>query len=193
MKDLKELVKFLLGFMPWILFLFLSGHTLAGLERSVVICILASLICNFRELRKGFLLSWGTLLFFGGCAVTVNLMKMTAVAENMGTLANGFLAALVWITILSGKPFTLQYARADLPKDLWNDPGLVRGCRFIAIVWAFLMTFSAAVSGFRTFYPGVFPDQVYMDISLCVILGGSVFTSWYKKSMRKKEAPAVSG
>jgi len=186
MNGLKELLKFLLGFMPWILFLFLSGHTLAGLERSIVICIVASLTFGFRELSKGFLLQWGTLFFFVFCAVTVNLMKLVAVAENMGTLANGFLAALIWITVLTGRPFTLQYARADLPKERWSDPRLVRACRLIAIVWALLLTLSASVSYFRTLFPGLFSDRVYLDISLGVILGGIVFTFGYKKLERDK-------
>ena len=72
MKELKELVKFLLGFMPWLLFLFLSGSTLASLERSIIVSLLASVIFNFGELRKGFILQWGTLLFFSVCAIAVN-------------------------------------------------------------------------------------------------------------------------
>ncbi len=122
MKELKELVNFLLGFMPWLLFLFFSGQTFASLERSIILGLLASLILGFRELRKGFLLQWGTLLFFAACAVTVDLMKSVAVAKSMGIISNGFLACLIWGTVLIRKPFTLQYARAELPKERWDDP-----------------------------------------------------------------------
>ena len=44
MHDLKELGVLLLGFVPWLLFLFLSGHTLESLEISILasLCIIAT-------------------------------------------------------------------------------------------------------------------------------------------------------
>ena len=186
MKELKELAKFLLGFMPWLLFLFLSGATLASLERSIVICLFSGLIFNFCELRKGFILQWGTLVFFTACAITVNFSHSMFVAKNMGIISNGFLAGLIWATILIGKPFTLQYARADLPKEQWGDPALIQSCRFIAMVWAGLLTFSAFVAYFKVLNPALYPDWIYFVISVGVMLGGTVFTSVYKKYKRNQ-------
>ena len=187
MDELIALAKFLLGFMPWLLFLFLSGHTLASLERSIIICLLASVMFGFKELRKGFILQWGTLLFFIVCAITIIFMKSIFVAKNMGLISNGFLACIIWATIFIGKPFTLQYARADLPKERWDDPALIRSCRFIAIIWGLLLTFSALISCFRILNPGLFPDRVYFDISIVTILGGSIFTTLYTKYKRKNQ------
>jgi hypothetical protein len=190
MKDLKEVVNFVLGFMPWILFLFFSGGTFVSLERAIVVGLLASVVFGFRELRKGFLLQWGTLIFFIVCLVTVDGLKWVAVAKNMGILSNGFLALVIWGTILAGKPFTLQYARAELPKERWDDPALLQSCRFLAIVWALLLTFLALAAGFKSLNPGVFPDGVYFGVTVAAIAGGIVFTSWYKKykrSQAKKE------
>ncbi|MFC1576341.1 hypothetical protein ACFL3J_01575 [Candidatus Omnitrophota bacterium] len=188
MRELKELLKFLLGFMPWILFLFLSGHTLASLERSIVICLLASLIFNFRDLRKGFILQWGTFIFFSGSAILVNLMQVPLIARNMGIIASAFLASIIWLTVLIGKPFTLQYARAERPKELWNNPELIRRCRFVAVIWGILLLISAAAACFKTFNPHLYPDWVYFDISIGIILGGIIFTILYKKHKRAKDA-----
>ncbi len=186
MKELKELVKFLLGFTPWLLFLFLSGPTLISLERSIIICLLASVIFNFGELRKGFILQWGTLLFFIACAITVNFSHSMFVTKNMGIISNGFLACLIWGTIFIGKPFTLQYARADLPKEQWGDPALIYSCRFIAIIWALLLTISAFIAYFKVLNPTLYPDWIYFVISMGVMLGGTVFTSLYKKYKRNQ-------
>ncbi len=172
--------------MPWLLFLFLSGHTLVSLERSILISLLASVLFCFRELRKGFILQWGTLFFFIACTLTVNFIHLMFVVKNMGIISNGFFACLIWGTIFTGKPFTLQYAKADLPKERWEDPALVRSCRFLAIVWAILLTFSTAVAYFRILSPALFPDRIYFDITLGVILGGTVFTSVYKKYKRSQ-------
>ncbi len=189
MKELKELVKFLLGFTPWLLFLFLSGSTLASLERSIIVSLLASVIFNFGELRKGFILQWGTLLFFSVCAIAVNFSHSMFVAKNMGIISNGFLAGVIWGTIFIGKPFTLQYAMADLPKERWCDPALIQSCRFIAIIWAVLLTLSALIAYFRVLNPTLCPDWVYFVISMGVMLGGTIFTSLYKKYKRSQYRP----
>ncbi len=186
MKDLKELVNFLSGFMPWILFLSFSGKTFASLERSIILGLLASLIFGFKELRKGFLLQWGTLLFFVACAITVDGMKLIFVAKSMGIVSNGFLALVIWWTIIIGKPFTLQYARAELPPERWGEPALLQSCRFLAIVWALLLTFLTIVAGFKSLNPTLYPDWIYFDITIAAIVGGIVFTSFYKKYKRSQ-------
>ena len=133
-----------------------------------------------------FILQWGSLLFFASCAIMVNHFKMVAIAKNMGIIANGFLAAIIWLTILIGKPFTLQYARADLPSQRWNDPQLARSCQFIAIVWGLLLTVSTLVSFFRVLNPGLYPGWIYSSISIGTIIGGTIFTQLYKKRKRSQ-------
>ncbi len=186
MKELKELINFLLGFMPWLLFLFFSGRTFASLERSIILGLLASLIFGFKELRRGFLLQWGTLIFFIFCVIAVDLIKSVWVAKSMGIISNGCLAGLIWGTIFVGKPFTLQYARAELPKERWDDPVLFRSCRFMAVVWAILLTFLTLVACLRNLYPGIIPDWLNLGISITVIAGGIAFTSLYKKYKRNQ-------
>ena len=184
MEELIELVKFLFGFIPWILFLFLSGNTLISLERSIIIALLASVIFGFRELRKGFILQWGTFLFFMACAITVNLFKLLFVSEYMAIISNGFFASLIWVTILIGKPFTLQYAKVELPKEQWEEPELIHSCRFIAIIWALLLTLSTLISFLRILKPDLAPSWVYFNITLGIMLGGGIFTTLYKKYKR---------
>jgi hypothetical protein len=184
--DLKELGILLLGFLPWLLFLFLSGNTLASLERAIVISLIASLIFGFRELRSGYILTWGTLVFFSSCAILVNIFKVVWVASQMSLLANSALAVTMWLTLLLGKPFALQYARKGLPKEHWNDPNFIRGCRFITVVWACLMSLSALVSLIHRI-PGLkWPEWVFFLLSMCIMLTGLTFTTVYKRQKRLK-------
>ena len=177
---------FLLGFMPWILFLFLAGHSLAGLERSVIICLLASVVCGFNGLRKGFILQLGTLVFFAFCFISLNLLKIVWVAMYMNILANGTLAIIMWGSVLSGKPFALQYARENLSKEKWNDPKLIKTCRFITIIWGILMLLALAVSVFKTTHQGLYPEWLYFDTSLSIIISGLTFTIIYKHYKRAR-------
>lgn len=186
MKEIKETLLLLLGFMPWILFLFLAGHSLASLEKAIIICLLASIFLGFNELRKGFMLQWGTFLFFTFCFLSLNLLKITWVATRMSMLANGTLASIMWISVLLGRPFALQYARKNLPKERWNDPELFRSCQFITMIWGALMLLAVAISLFKKTHPGFYPEWVYFDVSISIIVSGITFTIIYKHYKRKR-------
>jgi len=190
MRDLKDLLILLLGFIPWLLFLFLAGHSMTSLERALLISLAASLVFGFRDLRHGFILQWGSLLFFLSCFILVNILKNTWVARHMDILANSFLAGLVWLTVLVGKPFALQYARKDLPREKWNDPNFIRGCRSITVVWGALMTFSVCVSVFKRISPVSPPDWVYFDITLLTMLAGVTYTTIFKRQKRLQREKA---
>lgn len=182
--DLKELGGLILGFLPWLLFLFLSGKTLASLERATVISLAACLVLGFRELKLGFILQWGTLLFFGFCVVTINLFHILWVAMYMDLLSNSALAFVMWLTLLLGRPFVLQYARRDLPKEKWNDPGFIRGCRVLTIFWASLMTISVILSIIKRTSLLNLPGWAYFVISLAIIITGLTYTTVFKRRKR---------
>jgi len=184
--ELFEVVKFMVGFLPWILFLFLPIDGLESLKRGVLICSVACVVSGWNSLRKGFILQWASLVFFLFCAVSLYLLKWIWVAEYMGIIANGFLVAVIWFTILIGQPFTLQYARADLAKERWNDANLIRGCRFIALFWAILLLLPAVASVFRFVRPSALPDGFYFYLSVFSMIGGVAFTTLYKRAKRKQ-------
>jgi carotenoid cleavage dioxygenase len=156
----------------------------------LVISLVASLTLGFGDLRRGFILQWGTVLFFAFCVLFVDLLKVFWVAEQMDLLSNATLTAIIWLTILMGRPFALQYARRDLPKELWNDEKLVQGCRFITLVWACLMTLATGISVFRRLSVVHLPDWVYFDISLCIIFFGLTYTTLFKRRKRLQREKA---
>ncbi len=184
MRELKDLGGLLLGFMPWLLFLFLSGHTLTSLERAIVVGLVASLVFGFGDLKRGFVLQWGSLIFFVLCVVSVNLLNSVWVATQMDLLSNAALACIMWVTIAVGKPFALQYAQKDLPAELRNDPNVARGSRAITLVWAWLMTLSVLISVIHRTSVVHFPDWVYFDASLCIIAAGLTYTTLFKRKKR---------
>lgn len=192
MRELKDLGLLLLGFMPWLLFLFISGHSLLSLERAIIICLIASLALGFGDLKRGYILQWGSLLFFAVCALLVNVLSVVWVAEQMDLLANVTLAGIVWLTILIGRPFALQYARRDLPKEQWNDKKFIQGCRFISIVWAILMTLSVGISILRRVPAVKAPSWVYFTSSICLIIAGVTFTTIFKRQKRLEREKAAS-
>ena len=182
--DLKELGLLIMGFLPWMLFLFFSGHTMLSLKIAIVISLVASVTLGFGDLKRGFILSWGTSIFFLLCLIMVDFMNSVWMAMEMDLLSNLALAAIMWFTVLIGKPFALQYARRGLPKELWNNEKFIRGCRFITVVWACLMTFAVLISILKrtTWLP--FPKWVYFDMTILNILVGLTFTTIFKRKKR---------
>ena len=184
--DLKELGGLILGFLPWLLFLFLAGKTLASLERAIIISLVVCLLFNYSELKQGFILSWGTLIFFGFCAVTINLFHLMWVTVYMDLLSNSALAFVMWLTLIMGKPFVLQYARKGLPEERWNEPGFIHGCRQMTIVWASLMSLSVALSLLKRSSWVEWPGWVYFGLSLLIIISGLAYTTVFKRRKRLK-------
>jgi carotenoid cleavage dioxygenase len=182
--DLKELGLLMLGFLPWMLFLFFSGHTMLSLKIAIIISLVASVTLGFGDLKRGFILQWGTCIFFLICLIMIDFLNNKWMAKEMDLVSNLALAAIMWFTVLIGKPFALQYARRGMPKELWNDENFIRGCRFITVVWACLMTFAALISILKrtTWLP--FPSWVYFDLTLLNIVVGLTFTTIFKRKKR---------
>lgn len=182
MRDLKELLFFMLSFIPWLLFMVIPADSLGELKLSIFVCFAASLVLGFGDLKKGMILAWGTLLFFIACILLVNVFNVVWVAENMAALSNGVLAAIVWLSILVGCPFALQYARQELPREQWDDPRLVHGGLHISLFWGVMMTISALVAVVEKML-GTSPSFNF-TLSLLMIGIGAGYTTLFKRKKR---------
>lgn len=60
---LKDIIQ---SFLPWILYFVIKGKTQVSLDIAVIVAVLTSIFFELKALKKGFVLSWGTLfiLFF---------------------------------------------------------------------------------------------------------------------------------
>jgi hypothetical protein len=191
MRDLKELCLFMLSFIPWLLFLVIPADSLGALKFSIAVCFAASLVVGFGDLKKGMILAWGTLLFFIVCILLVNVFNIVWVAENMAALANGVFAAIVWVSILVGCPFALQYARQEVPREQWDDPHLVSGGLHISLFWGVMMTASAVFSVVEKMLGT--PSSFNFTLSLLMIGIGAGYTTLFKRRKRiEREQRAVA-
>lgn len=90
----------LLGFLPWILFSTFYGQSQKEILLTLTITTLVLILTEWRQLLKGFILSWGTLLFFATIYVLTIVFKMNWVIQNAWMLSNLSLALIVWISLL---------------------------------------------------------------------------------------------
>lgn len=182
--ELKDLLKFLLGFLPWITFGALAGPSLVQLEIALGISLVLTILVGYRQLKKGFVLTWGTLLFFLINTVLVVGFKNVWIMRHMGILAPATLAGIAWLSLAIGKPFVLQFARENAPEEGWNDPGFVSGSRHLTIVWGVLFLFSTFNAIADYLHAGA-PEWLYKSLSIGAVIAGILYTQWFKKKARR--------
>jgi hypothetical protein len=181
---MKDLLKILLGFLPWILFGIMAGPPLTRLEMALAVSLTAGLALGFNQLRKGFFLAWGSLLFFSLSLILVVFLKNLWVIEHMDVLARGTLAAIAWASIIAGRPFTLQYARESVPEAYWRTPEFIHTGYFISLVWGIIFLIALGASLFRPYLEQL-ASWLYPLLATGTMFLGILFTQWYVQRVRR--------
>ena len=181
---MKQIISIMLGFLPWIAFSVISGPSLFRLNASIIAALILVLILGFKQLAKGYVLTWGSLFFFSVILVMVVLLQNMWVIENLDILSNGALAAIAWVSIFIGKPFVLQYALETVPPERQASPDFYRICRNLTVVWGVVFILSIGMSAARTY--GWWADGLgFRAVSLGLIGLGLWLNHWYPQYARR--------
>jgi hypothetical protein len=183
-EDMKDLLKILVGFLPWILFGIMAGPPLTRLEIALAVSLTTGLALGFNQLRKGFFLTWGSLLFFSLSLILVAFLNNLWVIEHMDLLARATLAAIAWASIIAGRPFTLQYARESVPEAYWRTPEFIHAGYFISIVWGIIFLIALGASLFRPYIEQM-ASWLYPLLATGTMFLGIIFTQWYVQRVRR--------
>ena len=178
-----------LSFLPLIVFPIVSGFLSV---RSGIFAALAASIIVVSIDRQ---LSGGSvkILNLGGFVVFAILAVIDAIFNPVWNdlwvrlaINSSFFGIVLW-GIVVRQPFTLQYARRQVPKELWASPIFLQTNDRITAAWAAAFLVGVIVDLVRIFVSGVPP---WLDSTL--VIGSLViagwFTSWYPKHVRAKYA-----
>ena len=144
---IQSVAAFVVGFAPWIVYWVLVGNT--PFLTAVLVPLLLSVLINGIALARHqpvMVLEAGTAVVFAVFVVMSLTLSDDFLERWLQPLGNAGLFLIVLISILIGKPFTLQYARKSTPRELWDEPGFVYVCWLLAWVWAAAMGFMTIVS-----------------------------------------------
>jgi hypothetical protein len=180
----KDLLKILLGFLPWILFGILAGPPLTRLEAALAVALAATLALGLKQLRQGFFLTWGSLLFFSSSLILAAWLKNLWVIGHMDLLARATLAVIAWGSIIAGRPFTLQYARESVPEAYWRTAEFIHTGYFISLVWGIIFLAALGASLFRPCLDQLSVWFYYLLATGSMFLG-IIFTQWYVHRVRR--------
>ncbi|HWA30383.1 MAG TPA: hypothetical protein VG867_04770 [Rhizomicrobium sp.] len=174
----------LLGFTPFILFTLIT-------DLSVSLALWVSFAAAFAIGIRDFLhakmvrtLDAGCLVLFAILALYAGFIQpsMTVQAVRMIADLGLFLLALVSLGLKS--PFTLQYARDEVPEAEWEAPEFLRANYTLTGVWAGAFFVMATADGFATFSAET-PFALDIAVGLAALAFAIVFTvRWAGVPMR---------
>lgn len=174
---LKDIIQ---SFLPWILYFALVGQTQQQLDTAVITAAITAIFFELKGLKKGFILSWGTLAFFIFMLITVVIMKNAWIAQYSWIFSNGALALIAWISILVRQPFTIQYAKEQVSADKWQHPIFLKINYLLTMVWGVIFLIHIFLHIIKIYYP-LFNGWLFECISYIPSIFGIWFTVWFPK------------
>lgn len=175
----------LLGFAPYIVFALLTGLSIdlalwAALAAAFVIAIR-----DFAHTRLLRVLDMGSVALFALLALYTGFIRPDLSVAGVRLLVDGGLMTIALVSIFIGNPFTLDYAREQVPEKLWHTPHFLRTNYIVAGVWVLAFAAMAAADAAATF-SARFPLALDIAASLAALALAVVFTTRYPAYMRAR-------
>jgi len=130
----------MLGYAVWIVYgLLAAGNRWLSAGLAGVALMVVVVVTEYR--RRSIKLMDGTSLgYFAGETLIVLVSGTAFIQRYHLVLVWGVFAAVAWLTIIIGFPFTVQYTREKMPREMWDDPAFYQMNRRMTEVWAFIFT-----------------------------------------------------
>lgn len=180
-----NIIKLLVAFAPWIVFGLIAGPSLFSLQIAIVISLTITILLGYKTMEKGYILPWVTFIFFIMSFITIVLMKNIWVAMHLKILSYLTLVGVTWGSLFIGQPFTIQYAKEEVDKGLWDTTGFIRTNQIITAFWGVVFLINLGISYYLFMYKDV-TGWAFTAIGWILILIGLLFTVEYTKLVRKR-------
>ncbi len=181
---MRQFIKLLLGFAPWIAFLFLAHGSMFRLKLGLAVAAALTLVMAVLKLHKGVIM-WVGIVFFSYACVAVFAFEHMWTVRFMGVLANGALAVGAWTTLALGRPFTLEYAKEHTDPSRWNHPAFVRTNTVLTATWAAVFTVGAGLAWLKS-QGTAWPEWQIEALNYSMMLSCLLFTTWYPERVKRR-------
>lgn len=182
----------LLSFSPWIIFGILAGMESIQIRIALLIALVAAVVVTYSDLKQRYILPWVTLVFFILVSFIVIILQVDLIVPYLGILSNSVLTGIAFGSLAVGMPFTLQYAKKEVPEEWWEEPLFIRINQELTAFWGFLFLISLIISVYKFIHHGSL--GFIGDSALWfVLLSGVVVTVFYPdykiKKVIREESP----
>ena len=163
------------GFTPFILFALLSR---LSADLALWLAFAASFVVTIRDFVESpslRLLDGTSLALFGLLALLRGFIMPELSLAIVRTVVDGVLCLAVFVSLVRGQPFSLQYATRDQTHPHWPLPAFLKVNQRISLVWGLClaaMTLADGVVAFFsvTFYAGIAMSVVAMAAAITFTL-----------------------
>jgi hypothetical protein len=129
------------------------------------------------------ILEIGTLILFGGLALYALVGGPAWSVIGVRLRVDAGLLVIVLITMALGRPFTLQYAREKVERELWSSPEFIRTNYVITAAWASAFALMV-IAELALLYVPALPRRVGIITIIVALVGAVKFTGWYPDRMK---------
>lgn len=178
------MIRILIGFLPWILYFFLIGTTQTRIDLAVIVAYVSLLTINFKELKKGFILTWVSMLYFSLMLILVVIFHNKWIILHTWILSNATLASIAWLSLMLKNPFTLQYAKEQVDQANWRHPIFVRINQILSLSWAIIFTLCMGLHILQL-YLSIIPSWLSQTLTNGLSLLGVFITVKFPKYYRR--------
>ncbi len=180
----------LLAFAPFIVFAVvdrLVGST-EGLFAGALVSVALLLRDWIAPGRKPKILEIGTAILFGAMVLYALLARPAWSVVAVRLCVDTGLFLIVLVSLMIGRPFTLQYAREQVGQELWSSPEFIRTNYIITAIWAlaFLVMVIAEIA--LLYVPGM-PHRAGVIAIVLALVGAVKFTGWYPEHIKSVSKP----
>ena len=175
----------LLAFAPFIAFA--AFDRLAGSIEGLFAGFAVSAVLLLREWlspnRSPKLLEIGTAALFGALALYAFLADPAWSIMGVRLVVDAGLLLIVLVSIAVRQPFTMQYAREQVPQALWSSREFIRTNYVITAVWALAFAILVAADLVLLRMPDL-PPRFGIIATVVALVGAIKFTGWYPEHRR---------
>ena len=176
----------LISFIPWFLFwIFLSLHMLEVAAFAGLLCSLFVILLGIIKKRNIKILQLGTFAFFLCFSISVIFANKYWLGHWINLLGSTTLMFIALFSILFRKPFTLQYARDNAPKERWKSKQFIHSNYVITWVWFIAFSINTSFSAI-TITSLKAQTWIHWIVAITCFSTAAIFTHLYRKRIKKE-------
>jgi hypothetical protein len=175
----------LLGFAPFIVFALLTNVAVDLALWAAFATAFVLSIRDFAQTRVLRILDVGGTALFGLLALYAGFVQPGISLQAVRFVVDCGLLLIAVYSMVSGNPFTLQYAREQTPPDIWDSPVFIRTNYIITSVWTIAFLTTTAADGMATF-DKKFPLSLDIAVGLASLAVAVIFTARYPAHVRER-------
>jgi hypothetical protein len=177
----------LLGFLPFIAFALLSN---VDLNLALWIAFAAAFVVSIRDFAHSRLLRMldlGSVALFGILSLYAGFIQPSIPIQMARLVVDGGLFVMAVLSLLMRHPLTLQYAREQVPEDIWQTARFISSNYVMTGAWAASFALMAAADAVANKNKDM-PVSLDVAVSLIILAIAILFTARYPHYLRAHAA-----